>query len=100
MVKFSYHNRKEGLTMTHQYHDIVRDFIRKEVLETASKLNLTNEETAEKLRVSVRNYSYFKSGEQGCSAETLSLYLVNLCIDKIDFLNRLEIVINEAESKL
>ena len=86
--------------MTHQYHGVVCDFIRKEVLETVEILNLTNEEVSEKLGISCRNYSYFKSGKYGFSAETLSAYIVNLCIDKTGFLNRLEDVIRQAETML
>lgn len=86
--------------MTHQYHEITGDFIRKEILDTALRLNLTNEEMAEKLGVSPRNYSYFKSGKYGCSSGTLIAYMLNLCTDTNEFLNRLKIIISESEFKL
>lgn len=86
--------------MKHQNHEIMSEFIRKEILDSASRLNLTNEEISEKLGISTRNYSYFKSGKYGCSMETMSSYIVNICTDKIEFLNRLEQAVKDAESKL
>ena len=86
--------------MKHQNHYTMSEFIRKEILESVSNLKLTNEEASEKLGITSRNYSYFKAGKYGCSMETMSSYIVNICPDKHEFLNRLEIAVKEAESKL
>lgn len=86
--------------MKHQHHETISKFIRKEILEEASKQRLTNEAVADKLGITSRNYSNFKSGKYGCSAETMCSYIVNICQDKNEFLNRLEQAVKDAESKL
>ena len=86
--------------MKHQYHEVMSEFIRKEILETVSILNLSNEVASEKLGITSRNYSYFKAGKYSCSISTMGAYLANMCPDKAEFLERLEKAIKEAESKL
>lgn len=86
--------------MKHQNHEVMSEFIRKEILETVSHLKMTNEEASEKLGITSRNYSYFKSGKYGCSMETMSAFIVNICPDRDAFLDRLEKAVKEAESKL
>lgn len=86
--------------MKHQNHETISKFIRKEILEEASKQHLTNEAVAEKLGITSRNYSNFKSGKYGCSAETMCSYIVNICSNRDKFLDRLEQAVKDAESKL
>ena len=81
---------KGNFTMKHQNHEVMHQFIRKEILDTASQLNLTNEEVSERLGITSRNYSNIKAGKYSCSMETMSSYIVNLCTDKTGFLERLE----------
>jgi len=86
--------------MKHLYYKVIKEFSRKEITKTALMLKLTNEQTAELLKISSRNYSNIKSGKNGCSLETFIAYIVNLCNDPIDLLDRLSEVVKEAEEKL
>ena len=86
--------------MKHLYYETISKFIRKEITGTASKEKLTNEQAADFLRISSRNYSNIKSGKNSCSLETFIAYIVNMCNDPISLLDRLSEVVKEAEEKL
>ena len=82
------------------YYETISKFVREEIIGTASKGKLTNEQAADYLRISSRNYYKIKSGQNSCSLETFIAYIVNMCNDPIALLDRLSEVVKEAEEKL
>lgn len=74
--------------MKSENESIIKEFLHKEITVNARKQNLTDEQVAELLGISVRSYYYIKSGKNNCSSATLLQYLVRICPDVEDFINK------------
>ena len=86
--------------MKHQYHETIKNFVREEIITAVAKQKLTNEQAADKLGLSSRNYSRIKAGQNSCSTETFIAYTVNICDDQISLLQRMSDIVRQAESTL
>lgn len=81
------------MTMKTENQNIFKEFLRKEIIRNAKEQNLTDEQVAEMLDISVRSYYYIKSGKNNCSSTTLFMYLIRICPDMNDFFNRAKSII-------
>lgn len=79
--------------MKSENHIIIKEFLINEITTTAKEKNLTDEQIAELLDISVRAYYYIKSGKNNCSTVTLLQYLIRVCPDVDNFLNRIKTLI-------
>lgn len=76
--------------MRRQYLDILKTHFYRHLIETRATLGLTQEQMAETLAMDVRSFMYLDHGKHGCSALTLSLYLIYYCPDVNMFLRELK----------
>jgi transcriptional regulator with XRE-family HTH domain len=62
----------------HQYSLLLRVFLTEQIKSRRKALHLTQESMAEKLRISPRSYISLEQGKSGCSAATLTFFLLIL----------------------
>lgn len=75
--------------MKKHYLTAMKDFFRAQVILSRDRLCLTQAKMARKLFMEDRSYAALESGESGCSALTLALFLIYCCDDPILFLKML-----------
>ena len=61
--------------------DALKNFFREQLLQTRNSLHLTQRQMADDLMMAERSYAALESGESGCSALTLALFLAYFCDD-------------------
>lgn len=83
--------------MKKQYREIIKREFRNSLLKTRASFGLTQEQMAPKLYMSVRAYCGLESGENGCGTLTLVIYLLFVCEDPIELLEKLRTAL-EIES--
>ena len=76
--------------MRKQYSKILKDLFYTNIITTRAKLGLTQEQMAEKLVMCSRSFMDIDHGKHGCSALTLSLYLIYYCEDVPKVLSELK----------
>lgn len=76
--------------MKSENHIIIKEFLINEITTTAKEKNLTDEQIAELLDISVRAYYYIKSGKNTCSTITLLQYLVKVCPNVENFIDKVK----------
>ena len=62
-----------------------KDFFRTQLLQTRNTIQLTQRQMADALLIAERSYAALESGEFGCSALTMALYLAYFCEDPYAF---------------
>ena len=62
-----------------------KDFFRTQLLQTRNTMQLTQRQMADALLIAERSYAALESGEFGCSALTMALYLAYFCEDPYAF---------------
>lgn len=72
----------------------MKDFFRTQVILTRDRLCLTQAKMARKLFMEDRSYAALESGESGCGALTLALFLIYCCDDPILFLKKLRVALD------
>ena len=82
------------------YKPAVKEFLKNYTSSIRVKLNLTQQQMAELLRITPRAYQYLESGTNGFSASSLILLLSLLSDeDRRMFFRDFQKVLREAESK-
>ena len=76
--------------MRKYYMKILKNYFYQNIIQTRSDLKLTQEQMAETLAMDVRSFMNLDHGKTGCSALTLSLYLIYYCEDVPKFLSDLK----------
>lgn len=74
----------------------MKNFFRTQLIQTRDALGLTQSQMAVKLHMAERSYAALESGESGCSALTLALFLAFCCDDPLAFLTKLRGVFEEV----
>lgn len=75
--------------MRKQYSQIFKEHFRTSLLRARDKCRLTQEQMSPRLHLSVRSYCALESGESGCGALTLVMYLIYVCEKPQEFLDEL-----------
>ena len=75
--------------MRKQYTKILKDSFYEELTHDRYRMGITQEEMAEKLSMACRTYVNLDHGKSGCSALTLVLYLIYICENPTEFLQKL-----------
>lgn len=76
--------------MRNHYEEILKRFFCKRLLDARTiELHITQDEMAQKLAMAPRSYADLEHGINSCSAVTLSLFLVFICLDSQKFLEEL-----------
>ena len=83
--------------MRKHYSEILKSQFYNHVIRTRSRLSLTQEQMAETLAMDVRSFMNIDHGKSGCSALTLSLFLIYYCEDVAAFLKELKLAFEEGD---
>ena len=75
--------------------EIAKNNMKNELRDRRSKLQISQEEMAEKLDISVREYSDLENGKRFCSAFALINYVNNCDVDKDEFFSDFADIIDE-----
>ena len=76
--------------MRNDYEEILKQLFCKRLFDVRTMAwNITQEEMAQKLSMAPRSYADLEHGINGCSAVTLTLFLVFVCPDPQEFLEEL-----------
>lgn len=78
--------------------DCFKKSFRNELITKRAELELSQEEMAEKLNISLRSYSNLEHGISFCSALTLINFVNNCDVDKEKLFAMFEKIINNAEN--
>ncbi len=76
--------------------NILREQFHISLIRSRDLLGMTQEEMAGKLMMACRTYIELDHGKSGCSALTLSLYLIYICADPLSFLEELRTAIERG----
>lgn len=76
--------------MEHSDKDKIKPIIHHEIIRTVEEMHLSKEKTAEILGIEARSVAYLKSGTTMCSATTFIMYLIRLCPDPVEFINKIK----------
>ena len=76
--------------MKSENESVLKEFLQKEIIRNAKKQDLTDEQAAKLLGISLRFYYYIKAGKNNCSSSTLLQYLVRICPDIDDFISKVK----------
>lgn len=85
--------------MRKAYKEAVKNGFRISVMKSRETKNLTQEEMADKLYISVRSYCDLEHGVSCCSCLTMLLYLIYVCEDANKFLEDLRCDFEKEETK-
>lgn len=78
--------------------DCLKKKFRNELIVKRAELELSQEEMAEKLNISLRSYSNLEHGTSFCSALSLINFVNNCNVDKEKLFAMFEKIINDAEN--
>lgn len=78
--------------------DCLKKKFRNELIAKRAELELSQEEMAEKLNISLRSYSNLEHGISFCSALSLINFVNNCDVDKEKLFAMFEKIINDAEN--
>ncbi|MBE7032941.1 MAG: hypothetical protein E7406_01790 [Ruminococcaceae bacterium] len=82
------------------YSKILKELFYQNIIYTRAKLGLTQEQMAETLEMDVRSFMNLDHGKNGCSALTLSLYLIYFCEDVPKFLSELKAEFEKEDNSI
>lgn len=80
------------------YYYAFRAYFRVRLVKTRSELCLTQSQMSELLAISERSYAALESGESGCSALTLALFLAFCCTDRNAFIEEMKKLFEEVNN--
>lgn len=72
--------------MRKELERIIKKVMRRRLLQTRLRLNLTQERMAERLHMSYTAYSNIERGIKGCGLATIFFYLIYYCDDPRQFI--------------
>ena len=75
--------------MRKQYSGILKSYFHTALFQSRVALGITQEEMAHRLLMANRTYVDLDHGKSCCSALTLALFLVYICVDPTNFLEEL-----------
>ena len=78
--------------------ECLKKSFRNELITKRAELNLSQEQMAEKLNISLRSYSNLEHGISFCSALSLINFVNNCDVDKEKLFAMFEKIINNAEN--
>lgn len=78
----------------------LKSSFKKELRTKRAELNLSQEEMAERLDISLRSYSNLEHGICFCSALSLINFINNCDVDKDKLFAEFDKIINDAENRL
>lgn len=78
--------------------DCLKKSFRNELIAKRAELELSQEEMAEKLNISLRSYSNLEHGISFCSALSLINFVNNCDVDKEELFSMFAEIMNEAEN--
>ena len=76
--------------MRKHYRTVFKTFFHDALLKRRMELDISQEEMAVLMAMSVRGYSKLEHGECSCCGLTLALYLIYVCKDPLRFLEDLQ----------
>ena len=79
-------------------YEIIKQYMREEMLKTRTELKITQVEMAQRLRISSREYTNIESGISCCSTLTFMIYMQEFNHDTQRFLDGLKAAL-EAEKE-
>ena len=79
--------------------DCLKKSFRNELITKRAELELSQEEMAEKLNISLRSYSNLEHGISFCSALSLINYVNNCNVDKDKLFSTFAEIMNDAENQ-
>ncbi len=83
--------------MRKQCEQILKNLFHETLIYTRYQLKLTQDDMAEILMMDVRSYVELDHGCSGCSALTLCLFLVFVCENPSEFLNKFKISVERRK---
>lgn len=83
--------------MRKQIQDVIKQYIREELLKTRSELRITQEEMAKRLQISTRAYTEIEGGKYGCSTITIFHYMFEVCPDSQKFLEGMRDILDQKK---
>lgn len=84
--------------MKHSYHDIIKPFLRDKILREVINQNLTEEQASEILKIATRSFTNIKSGKYMVCAESLLIFMTDMCSDTEAFIDEARKLIASSES--
>ena len=78
--------------------DCLKSILKNELISKRAELNLSQEEMAERLDISLRSYSNLEHGICFCSALPLINFINNCNVDKDKLFSDFEKIINNSEN--
>ncbi len=79
--------------------DCLKKGFRNELITKRAELELSQEEMAEKLNISLRSYSNLEHGISFCSALSLINFVNNCNVDKEKLFSMFDEIMNDAENQ-
>ena len=79
--------------------DRLKNSLKNELITKRAELELSQEEMAEKLNISLRSYSNLEHGISFCSALSLINYVNNCNVDKDKLFSTFAEIMNDAENQ-
>lgn len=75
--------------MRKHYTRVLKTIFHRELFQRRVELDITQEEMAQRLSMASRTYVDLDHGKTCCSALTLALFLIYICTDPLEFLDKL-----------
>lgn len=85
--------------MRSHYTSIFKAFFHEKLFRRRVELDITQEETADRLVKAYHTYVDLDHGKTGCSALTLALFLIYICADPLAFLEELRNAFENGSNK-
>ena len=85
--------------MRRHYTKVLKTFFHEKLLHRREDLGITQEEMANRLAMANRTYVDLDHGKTGCSALTLALFLIYICVDPLAFLKELQNAFEESDKE-
>lgn len=85
--------------MKHSYHDIIKPFLREKILREVIDQKLTEERASEILKIATRSFTNMKSGKHMVCAESLLIFMTDMCSNTEAFIQEARELIANSEPK-
>ena len=79
--------------------DCLKTKFKNELINKRAELELSQEEMAERLNISLRSYSNLEHGKSFCSALSLINFINNCDVDKEKLFSMFDEIINDADNR-
>ncbi len=84
--------------MKKEVQEVIKQYMRSEMLKTRTELKITQVEMARRLRISSREYTNIESGISCCNTITFLVYMQEFCRDTQKFLDGLKEVLESGRT--